>query len=102
MGLRGPRSKSEFTVVSMEEARRLRAPPGLSKQEREMFEEIVRACPVSQFVESDKPLLVAYCQAVVLSRFAMSLDAERMGEIDKDGRHACHAAEISTAGALEA
>jgi hypothetical protein len=44
------------------------APRGLSKAERALFDQIVKACDPRHFVESDGPLLVSYVQATLMSR----------------------------------
>ena len=49
---------------------RLRPPPELGEAEREIWVSIVAACGAKHFERSDNPLLVRYCQNVVLARQA--------------------------------
>jgi hypothetical protein len=46
----------------------LTAPSGLSVEERNLFDELVRSCDPRHFVKSDLPLLVSYIQSTLLSR----------------------------------
>ncbi len=46
---------------------RLLAPPSLKRPARAVFEQIVAASQPEHFLQSDLPLLVRYCEAVVLA-----------------------------------
>jgi hypothetical protein len=48
----------------------LQPPPGISDGEALLFRQIVAQCDATHFVESDRPLLLAYVQAILLSRWA--------------------------------
>ena len=55
-------------VVLIETAQKRIGPPSdLNSEEVRIFESIVGSCAPSHFIESDKPLLTAYCTAVHLS-----------------------------------
>ena len=47
---------------------RLVPPSYLNGAEKKLFNELVNSCDPRHFVESDKPLLVAYVQSALLSR----------------------------------
>lgn len=65
------RSVASLTAIPYAPDRqRIQPPPGLSKAERDLFQEIITQCPADQFVASDSSLLVAYVHAVLLSRHA--------------------------------
>ena len=49
---------------------RLRPPPTLSESERKIFIDLVAACAVDHFRQSDLPLLNGYCEAVDLAERA--------------------------------
>jgi len=77
---RGRKSASALSVVSIETVPRLRVPDGLSNAEANLFRDIVAKCAADHFVPSDAPMLVAYCQAVLLTRGAFKmLDDSGMG-----------------------
>ena len=59
-----------MSVVSIESIPRLRPPPGLSGAEDAVFRQTVAACAADHFTAADVPLLIAYCQAVLLVRSA--------------------------------
>src|SRR5262245_10259813 len=67
---RGRKSAAALSVVAIETVPRLRPPPGLAKAEEDLFRLIVGQCAADHFVPSDGPMVVAYCQAVLLSRSA--------------------------------
>jgi hypothetical protein len=62
------RKSSALSVISIESVPRLRPPAGLTKAEDAVFRQTVAACAADHFTASDAPLLVAYCQAVLLVR----------------------------------
>ena len=65
------RSAASLNVAPLAAHRpRIQAPSGLSAAERDLFQKLVVQCPSEQFTASDAPLLVAYVQAVLLSRWA--------------------------------
>jgi phage terminase small subunit len=49
---------------------RLRPPPTFSESERKIFIDLVAACAVDHFRQSDLPLLSRYCEAVDLAERA--------------------------------
>ena len=49
---------------------RLRPPAGLGADEREVWRDIVASCRSDHFEKCDSPLLVRYCENVVLGRRA--------------------------------
>jgi phage terminase small subunit len=59
---------------------RLRPPSELGKEEGEVWRFIVLACDAKHFQQSDAPLLVRYCQNVVLARRAAAA-LEREGAV---------------------
>ena len=67
---RGRKSQAGLSVVQLKSVPRLRPPPGLSKAEDALFRQVVATCAADHFTASDAPMLVAYCQAVLLSRWA--------------------------------
>ena len=74
---RGRKSAASLSVVtSISALPRLRAPEGVSDGEASLFRTIVSQCDATHFVESDKPLILAYVQAVLLTRWAF----KAMGE----------------------
>jgi hypothetical protein len=71
------RSAASLSVVPIANHRhRIEPPSGLSAAERDLFQKLVAQCPPAQFSPSDAPLLVAYVQAVLLSRWAFKEAAE--------------------------
>jgi len=50
---------------------RLQPPSFLTNDEQALFTELVEACAPQHFVKSDEPLLVAYVQAILVSRQAV-------------------------------
>jgi phage terminase small subunit len=71
------RSAADLAVVRpVSGFTRLRPPPELGKDEQQVWVEIVTACDQSHFQRSDGPLLVRYCQNVVLARRAAAELAE--------------------------
>jgi hypothetical protein len=75
----GRKSAAELAIVpavSVERVPRLQPPPGLSAGEVALFRRVVAECSADHFVASDSPLLVSYCQAVLLTRHAF----KRIGE----------------------
>ena len=55
------------TPLYGEGARRLSPPAGLPEAERRVFLDLIGAAPPSQFMASDTPLVVRYCELVVLA-----------------------------------
>jgi hypothetical protein len=72
------RSAAELAVVRPASSfNRLRPPAELGEGERDIWTKIVLACDPQHFQASDAPLLVRYCQNVVLAgRAAAALTAE--------------------------
>jgi hypothetical protein len=67
------RSATPLSVVSpIGNAPRIPVPTGLSKDERELFGQLIVQCSPDHFARSDAPLIVAYVQAVLLSRKAFN------------------------------
>ena len=65
------RSAAELSVVRVNGGgTRLRPPPELDDEEREVWLQLVGACKTDHFLSSDVPLLARYCEAVVLARRA--------------------------------
>ena len=76
------RSAASLTVVPLATHRpRIQAPSGLSAVEHDLFQKLVVQCPSEQFTASDAPLLVAYVQAVLLSRWAFKEAVEDSGAL---------------------
>src|SRR5262245_16469533 len=73
---RGRKSAEALQVVHIDSVARLRPPPGLTPAEDALFRRVVAQCAADHFTASDTPLLVAYCQAVLLTRWAF----KRLGE----------------------
>ncbi len=68
---RGRKSATKLAVVTpFQRVERLKQPENLTKSEAELFVATVSACSADHFVQSDANLLVAYCQAVLLTRWA--------------------------------
>src|SRR5262245_7532250 len=67
---RGRKSAEALQVVHIDSVARLRPPPGLTPAEASLFRRVVSQCAADHFTASDTPLLVAYCQAVLLTRWA--------------------------------
>lgn len=68
---RGRKSAAAANVLRLSvsgEPARLSPPSYLSKPERSLFVEIVGACDLRHFVESDLPLLCSYIQATLVAR----------------------------------
>ena len=55
---------------------RLQPPADLAEEEAALFRQLVASCPSDHFVESDQPLLAAYCIAICLSRRSAAKLAE--------------------------
>ena len=72
------RSSADLAVIrSADSFTRLRPPPELGKDEQVVWRNIVLSCDEKHFRNSDAPLLVRYCQNVVLAgRAAAALDRE--------------------------
>jgi hypothetical protein len=69
MRQRGRKSAELIALPNVASApSRLSPPTYLNAKERKLFVELINACDPRHFVESDMPLLVAYVQAVLLSR----------------------------------
>jgi phage terminase small subunit len=64
------KSAASLAVVQSAGFGRLRAPAELSEEERLVWTEIAGACDAKHFERSDAPLLIRYCQNVVLGRRA--------------------------------
>jgi hypothetical protein len=61
------KSRASLEIVPIEQhLPRIETPPGLSQEERELFERIVKQCGPTHFTNSDSPLLVAYVQNIIL------------------------------------
>jgi hypothetical protein len=86
MGKTGPKSAAELaTPVYVRPALdRLRPPPDLSEDGRQLFLDLVLGCEPTHFRASDMPLLCAYVRAVEMER-AATMHLEREGHI-LDGR----------------
>lgn len=67
MRQRGRRSADNLASINGQPIR-LTAPKNLRVEERALFTDLVNACHPSHFVESDKPLLISYVQASLMSR----------------------------------
>jgi phage terminase small subunit len=77
MEQRGRKSAAALSVVPIvERLPRLHPPASLSKGESDLFRQVVAQCSADHFAASDTPLLVAYCQAVLLSRLAFKRVSE--------------------------
>jgi phage terminase small subunit len=78
MAKTGRRSAADLAVVRPAAGcSRLRPPSELGKDEAAVWRQIVLTCDDKHFQASDAPLLVRYCQNVVLaSRAAAALDRE--------------------------
>ena len=50
---------------------RLQPPPGLTKAEVRLFEQLINSTSPTHFAESDLPLLVTYVQSTVMARRAV-------------------------------
>jgi P27 family predicted phage terminase small subunit len=59
---------------------RLRPPAELGKEEQAVWRQVVLACDPKHFQQSDAPLLVRYCENVVLARRAAAA-LEREGAV---------------------
>src|SRR6516162_5937532 len=72
MAKTGRKTAAERAISPEIDARktRLRAPAELSAEERAVYSRIVGSADPQAFVESDLPLLVAYCQAVAQNQRA--------------------------------
>ena len=79
MGKRGRHSSNVIPISSGR--RRIEPPSDLTPIEARTFREVVANCPSSQFVESDIPLLVSFCQATLLSRKAAKALASDPGAL---------------------
>lgn len=67
---RGRKSAASLSVVTPITALpRLKPPADAREAEAELFRTIVSQCAADHFVASDAPLLLAYVQAVLLSRW---------------------------------
>jgi phage terminase small subunit len=91
MGRRGPKSTAEAStplrVISVDHLR-LKPPPYLTGAARTVFEEIVSCSDPKHFRKNELGVLVAYCEALVLSRhYAASLADERSEGFDLSHRH---------------
>ena len=65
------RSAADLAVVRVDAgSARLRPPPELGDEERDVWISIVGACALKHFERSDIPLLARYCEAVVLAKRA--------------------------------
>jgi phage terminase small subunit len=74
---RGKESAAALSVIPLvERVARLQPPASLSEGEASLFRQIVAQCSADHFTPSDTPLLVAYCQAVLLSRYAFKQVSE--------------------------
>jgi hypothetical protein len=77
---RGRKSAAALSVIDIKSVPRLRTPPGLTDAEDALFRQLVGQCAADHFVPSDSPMLVAYVQAVLLTRGAFKmLDDSGMG-----------------------
>ncbi len=89
MGRRGPKSTADVStplrVISVDH-RRLQSPPYLTGAVRKVFEETVSCSDPKHFRKNELGVLVAYCEAIVLSRYYAALLAERMAD-DFVGSH---------------
>jgi phage terminase small subunit len=70
------KSAADLAVVQPAGFGRLRPPADLGEAEAEVWRSIVGACDARHFEKSDAPLLVRYCQNVVLGRRAAAAMAE--------------------------
>src|SRR5262245_40389787 len=70
---RGRKGTAAVSIVPIESVPRLRPPPGLGKAEDALFRQVVAQCSADHFTASDSPLIVAYCQAVLISRSAFTM-----------------------------
>jgi phage terminase small subunit len=71
MAKTGRRSAAELAVVRPASGfARLRPPSELGKEEQQVWRQVVLACDPKHFQQSDAPLLVRYCENVVLARRA--------------------------------
>ena len=80
MSQRGRKSAAALSVIPVDgKPDRLLPPVSLSDAERTVFVDLVAACDPTHFRPSDLPLLVRYCEAVVLAeRAALEL---RLGAV---------------------
>jgi phage terminase small subunit len=78
MAKTGRRSAAELALVHPAAGfARLRPPAELGKDEAQVWRQVVLACDAKHFQASDTPLLVRYCENVVLARrAAAALTAE--------------------------
>lgn len=92
MRQRGRKSQASYDVPTVSGASpRLDPPSWLTKDERVLFVEIVRACSPSHFVRSDLPLLISFVQTTLLARKA-ARDPEGIGAWEKAVRSQCQLA----------
>ncbi len=71
MGKRGRPSVDALLLPRVDGSRRRVQPPaGLDQGVTELFRQLVGGCDPQHFIESDMPLLVEYCRAVLLAERA--------------------------------
>jgi hypothetical protein len=69
VGQRGRKSAALYEIPAVDGSPPWLEPsPGLTKQERKLFTEVVRSCSPKHFIESDAPQLVSYVQAILMAR----------------------------------
>jgi len=62
------KSAAELTVIPLDQRlSRLRPPANLSEPERNIFVDLVTACPARHFQQSDMPLLIRYVETAALA-----------------------------------
>ncbi len=71
MGKRGRLSAEALLLPRVDGSqRRVRPPAGLDRDVTALFRQLVGGCDPQHFMESDSPLLIEYCRAVLLAERA--------------------------------
>jgi phage terminase small subunit len=74
MAQRGRKSRAQiqtpkpFRVINLDNER-LKPPAYLTKEGRQVFDEVVSSCDPKHFRKGELPVLCAFCEAVALSRY---------------------------------
>lgn len=83
MGTRGRKAQQPLNVVSIPRA----GPPAeLTKEQAEVWEQVVGSLPADWFTKGTYPLLVEYCRHVISARRVQQLiERAEQGDTDDDG-----------------